>query len=87
MNGVAPLHSGARKCTKKMLIASLKIHLLLRFARWNFAHDINMVKYDDIPDLERNRRDRPTCNNLIPEFPKKVSISQKYYCRIDLNHV
>ena len=33
MNGVAPLHSGARKWTKKMLIASLKIHLLLRFMR------------------------------------------------------
>ena len=87
MNGVAPLHSDARKCTKKMLIGSLKIHLLLRFVRWNLAYDINMIKYDYIPDLERNRKDRPTCNNLIPEFWKKVSISQKYYCRIDLNHV
>ena len=86
-NGVAPLDSDAWECTKKMQTTSLKIHLLLRFMRWNSVYSMSAIAYAHISGFEWNPRGRPTRHYLIPEFSKKVPILQNYNCKNVLIHV
>lgn len=77
MKGVVHSHSDAKKIAKKNRDSSPKKHILVRFERWNSLHVIYGMQYAHISGFVWNRRDGPTCNNAILEFPKKNSFCGK----------